>query len=947
MRRHAMGKTMIHRACLILAVACALSLLSVSPCFAADVSAEGRTVVRIGFSDYPGFTEKTSDGGCEGYAPDLLDEIARYTDWDYEYINDTWMNLLERLKTGDIDFVCVAQKTEDRVRDYLFSDFSIGSESSYLYTRNDETRYYYADYDHFDGMLVGFLDGSFQNSRLAQCAEQYGFTYRSRMFATEDEAYAALDAGEVDAVSMGSIAALPGRRFISRFGADPFYFMTGKNNADVLATLNFGLGMVKSSSPFLESELFEKHFTNRAVGRELALTREQKELIDRYGSVRVGVLAQNSPYSYVSESGEAKGIIVDLFNLISEKSGLGFTFEFLEADETASDYLCSEGKVVVGFGDSDAGDLTSVDLVSSELSLIGKTNRQFGTDDELVVAITSSELSDVCTLTSRYPSFSFSRYATAEACIEAAESGKTDAALVDALIAREILQSPRYRDLETIPALSCEHALVAMVAQNGGVLQSLLKESMDALSESEVLSVVSHNTTGKTLSFDFEDFIGEYRIALVLIVLAIASIIAAGLVVISMKQRNLKQVRKLNAQMVEAVASAERANKAKSTFLSSMSHEMRTPLNVVLGLTRLAKGQKEDPEAVGEYLDDMENAEMLLMAQINDVLDMAKIENAALELNPEPLFQREFLSYIDSLIAPLYREKNIDCTLATDLAEDFAILVDRKRFTQIFFNLLSNAIKYTPEGGSIRFEVFTHVDDGDHANLKFVVSDTGIGISRELQEHLFEPFVRGEGVAVQEVPGAGLGLALVKQLVRAMGGSINVESGEGAGTTIVVECTAPIAKTEKEECPALLPKDYSALKGKRVLVCEDHPINARIVAKILEKEGLSVEVAIDGLKGVEAYRSHPSGYFDAIILDIRMPNMDGWEAAREMRCSGLADSETVPIIAMTANAFDDDRRKSYACGMNEHLAKPLEPQLLLDTLVKLLDETDGARKARI
>jgi signal transduction histidine kinase/CheY-like chemotaxis protein/ligand-binding sensor protein len=396
-----------------------------------------------------------------------------------------------------------------------------------------------------------------------------------------------------------------------------------------------------------------------------------------------------------------------------------------------------------------------------------------------------------------------------------------------------------------------------------------------------------------------------------------------------------KKEHEVRRELRKAADEANRANRAKSDFLSRMSHDIRTPLNGIIGMTYLA-GKEENPPGTTECLAKIDTSSKFLLSLINDILDMSKAESEQIVFHPEPYPQEEFYDYLESVIRPLCSEKNQQFRVYTCLDRNRVPIMDKLRTNQIAFNLLSNAVKYTPEGGTItcRMEMKPLGEDG-RVNLVLEVQDTGIGISREFQKSLFMPFMQEGRNDAADNRGSGLGLAIVKKLVDRMGGTINVRSTPGKGSCFTVSLTVDsilqdavreIRNARKEE------KNTGHLAGCHVLLCEDHPLNQEIAKALLNELGIQVETADNGQAGVEKFWNSPLHFYDVILMDIRMPVMKGDEAARRIRRLDRADAATVPIVALTADAFEDDIRKCREAGMDAHIAKPIAPDVLRRTL---------------
>ena len=389
--------------------------------------------------------------------------------------------------------------------------------------------------------------------------------------------------------------------------------------------------------------------------------------------------------------------------------------------------------------------------------------------------------------------------------------------------------------------------------------------------------------------------------------------------------------KKKQERLERAIEETERANCAKSEFLAHMSHDIRTPMNAIIGMTSVARQECQDDTICG-YLDKIKSSSEFLLGLINDMLDISRIESGNLNLKSEQMSRKTFGTAINTTIGPLMEQKNI--TFQCDLQHmEEMIYTDAVRFKQIFFNLLSNAAKYTPEGGNVWLLTERLRTEGNVEWVRFTVRDSGIGMSEEFLEHAFEPFSQeGNRTLALQWQGTGLGLAIVKKLVVMMHGTIEIHSKLGEGTGVILDLPLTISGVD---APEKMPQAVMAkqnLEGRRVLLAEDNEINTFVARRILESKGIIVEHAENGKRAVEMVEQNPEGYFDAIVMDIRMPVMSGLEAARQIRAMSRTDAQTVPIIAMTANAYEEDVSQSLAAGMNAHLAKPIEPQVILDTL---------------
>jgi len=392
------------------------------------------------------------------------------------------------------------------------------------------------------------------------------------------------------------------------------------------------------------------------------------------------------------------------------------------------------------------------------------------------------------------------------------------------------------------------------------------------------------------------------------------------------------------AELQSALENAKEATKAKSEFLSRMSHDIRTPMNGIIGMTHIAREQ-DNPPKTNECLEKIVTSSQFLLGLVNDILDMSKAESNKIELQMEPYELKKFYSYIDAVIKPLCVEKNQSFVVTVNTIPGYTIKTDMLRLNQIFFNLLSNAVKYTPEGGSIALRIKNEMVDPEHISMHAEVQDNGIGMSKQFQSVLFEPFTQEGRSDISEQRGSGLGLAIVKRMITLMGGTISVESELGKGSTFfftLLFTAFPITKEKEELVTNEKPLTYESLAGKHVLLCEDHPLNQEIAKALLQEKQMIVELADNGQNGVSLFSQSPIGFYDIILMDIRMPVLDGYQATKLIRALPRRDAQKVPIIAMTADAFYDDVQKCLAVGMNSHISKPIETDKLFSLLISLL-----------
>ena len=402
-----------------------------------------------------------------------------------------------------------------------------------------------------------------------------------------------------------------------------------------------------------------------------------------------------------------------------------------------------------------------------------------------------------------------------------------------------------------------------------------------------------------------------------------------------------EQLENQSRALSDALNAAEEANKAKTVFLSNMSHEIRTPMNAIIGLDNIALNDPETPEKTKDYLAKIGASADHLLNLINDILDMSRIESGKIVLSNEKFSLFKLLESINTMFYGQCEENHIryNCNISEDINEYY--IGDNMKIRQILINILGNAVKFTKEGGYVELSVIKKASYGNKTTIEFTVKDNGIGMSSEFIPHIFDAFAQEDNSNTNKYGSSGLGLAITKNIVELMNGTIDVESEKGKGSAFTVTLTLDNAESmetdnNKDELSGNEAPDYSSLKDRRVLLAEDVAINTEIMMMILDSQGIKAEHAENGKVAFKMYTEHPEGYYDAILMDIRMPEMDGLEATAAIRNLDRKDSKTIPIIALSANAFDEDVQRSLQAGLNAHLTKPVQPEDLFNTLINLI-----------
>lgn len=903
-----------------------LCLMCSMPCFATETESPK---IKVAMLEYPNFMDWDENGDPFGFTCDYLTKISRYTGWDYEYIPLSFSEAEKALEKGEIDILPGSQYTEERASRYTYGEYSMISNSNVLCVEADNNDYYYNDYDSFQGMKVGVLDGSVRYAQLQALLKEKNVSLRFYPYQTDDEQKQALADGEVDAILMASTRCTADYKIIASANPAEVYFTCNPLNPTIKQELDEAQEQILAENPYFNYKLYEKYYGN--IPTAYAFNEKERAFMEQAPSFTVAVSPDMKPYEYYdAKSGSFGGLVIEYFERISKMTGLQFNYVQRQGQtETINALNNGEVQLIASIATNCNAEksypiiLTDPFYTSAiEIAKNRSINDEFSTNNVIVIV---NGFPRYKALAKQY------RYKTVlycdslEECVKTVNSGKADITFLPGYVAERITSHAYYHNIQLQSIQNSEFDCAIGISKTSDpILLSIINKSLSAVTKKETTAIFADAMSNNKDSVTMLDLFYEYLVAILSSIIVL--LLGLGIFLVDANLRRKKR----DLILSEAKHTAEKANAAKTEFMSRMSHDMRTPMNGIMGLTALTVAIPDLPKEAQENLREIENSSNYLLNLINDVLDMNRIESAKLELNPEVVALNSLVKNIFAFCIPLAQKKQItlEFTPINIELDKVYICIDKMRIQQIFINILSNALKFTPAGGKIYVEVECLQRNKDSSFCRISIEDSGIGINEEFLPHLFEPFEQEKTEVTPTCIGTGLGLSIVKKLVELMGGTVSAESKVGVGTKITVFLDIKRADEPlKAEAPAQS-QSTVLLQNKCILLAEDHPINAKIATKLLEKKGMKVVHAQNGKQAVELFRQSTEGYYDGILMDIRMPIMDGLEATKAIRLLDRSDSKVIPIIAMTANAFAEDVKISLAAGMNAHIAKPIDQEKL-------------------
>ena len=1066
-------------ACLLAALACLLALLPL-PAHAAGAASK---VVRVGwYEDAYNITGK--NGERSGYAYEYEQSVAAYTGWTYEYVKAGWSDLLQMMKSGEIDLMAGVSYTEDRAQDMLFSELPMGREIYYLYADLAHTDISASDLRTLNGKRIALLKTSVQAAQFYQWEEDHGLHLQYVWSNSFEQGKQQAQDREIDCVISTETPAWVeyGMSAIAQTGGSDIYFAISRTRQDLKEELDHAMRKMEFDKPFYADELYQRYLS---ASYTPVLSSEEQDWVTQHGDIRIGFLTSDAGIStYVPESGQLVGVINDYITFASDSiSNQKLDFSLVGYDSMEEEIQAlKDGQIdlIFHFAQNpyvaeENNFVLSNTVLTLNMAAVTAQN-SFNENHANTVALLKDDLLLKWYVSYYYPDWNIVEYNSLKDAEAAMRSGENDCLLA------ESGEVAKYREDKRLHSvfLTQDGNVSFAVARGDVTLMSILNKTLRTIPASMLTGALPMYEASLE-KVTVTDFVKDNFLVVSVMLITFFGMILA-VILVSLRRSRIaeanakeaaRQARKLNQKLQEsqrelraALQQAESASSAKTTFLSNVSHDIRTPMNAIMGLASLMENDLQNPGKLQGYIDKLKTASWHLLNLINEILDMSKIESGKATLNIQPFRMAEQIAQVDNVIRQqaVLRDQQFTVQVHDLLHEN--VEGDATRLRQVLLNILSNAIKFTPVGGMITLRI-VQKQTAPHGSVdyEFHIRDTGIGMSSAFQEHIFEQFAREETSTVSKIQGTGLGMAITKNLVDMMGGSISVESEPGKGSEFTVSLRFPIsgeqaapqcipqleglralvADDDTDTClnvskmlrmiglrsdwttsgheavvrtqdaieqgdgfdvfiidwmipdlnglevvrrirrligsntpiiiltaydwadieaeakaagvtafcakplfmselrrilaepflsaePAEQTEKKADFAGKRLLVVEDNALNREIAVTMLEEGGFEVDTAENGKVAVDKVRESAPGYYDLVLMDIQMPIMDGYAAARAIRALPDAEKAGLPIVAMTANAFDEDRQNAEKAGMNGHLSKPFDMQQLLTML---------------
>lgn len=921
--------------------------LGLLACTAVVFAAGAETkVVKVGYYANDNFQEAYEGDIKRGYCYEYLQKIATITGWKYEYVYGSWAKIYEAFLRGEVDLLGGLAYSPEREGLFYYSNKPMGSEHYYLFKAAGNTELT-NDLSTLNGRRIGALSGNMEKVLRKWLADNE-VTATVQVYSDLKDRDVALQKNEIDAIiGENDGTNIKKVKSILQIGETDYYMTIAKNRPDLLAEFNAAQEELYNRDAMLIQNLWNRYYRKTATVSSFSAA--EAKWLEQHDTLRIGYMENYLPLSGTDAKGQVtgilKGVILEMFKGL--KIDLKPVYTGYADNKTMIEDL-KKGKLDVVFPvyaemwlSEKEGIYQTTEVLTVPAHFVYKDS--FSEQSAAKLAVVRPNLLQFAYGKSYFPESEVIFLPTIEDCLTAVADGVATGTITNGLRTEALLRNYEYSSLKSLSLP--DPAVFAFGIRFGErELLSIMNRGIDVMEHGYPLSI-SYGYDDLLVKASFIGFVKEHLQVVLVIVFIIILLIGVAL---SIYIRASKEQTKANAELQKAIRAVEQANKAKSTFLFNMSHDIRTPMNAIIGFTELAKTHVDESEKVRGYLSKIDISSKHLLSLINDVLDMSRIESGNITLEEVPARWFDIITDLQAIVQADISARQLEFLVQADNITNEYIMIDKLRLNQVLLNLLSNSIKFTAAGGQISlFITQKTATKPDHAAFEICVSDTGMGMSPEFLEHIFESFTREKTSTVSGIQGTGLGMAITKNIIDMMGGTIAVDSERGKGTkfTINIETRIPEHEETSDRPSEELTvseadhREETALEvdfiGKKILLVEDNDLNQEIAAEILTEAGFEVDIADDGTVAVEKVKQARKGDYDLILMDIQMPQMNGFDATRAIRSLG-AELSGIPIYAMSANAFEEDKQAAIDAGMNGFIAKPIELEKLFEALREAL-----------
>lgn len=894
-------------------------LVSLNPLMVNAGENDERKVVRVGYVSAENYEEGGEGEYKRGFGYEYFQKISYITGWKYEYVYGSFAECYEKLVNGEIDLFGNVSYTEERAKLFYYSDYPEGKDTYWLYASNSRMDLITNDTSKLNGIKIGVTRGSFQEGLLTEWLASRNINAEVVGCDGFEDMMTRADAGTLDAFVAPDLSVNYGYSIITGIGFSEYFFAVSKSRPDILDELNAALYEIQNTESDYNSLLVNRYQYKMASG--LTINDDERKWLDEHNNtIRMGILSNYLPFSGMKD-GEPTGILMTIAESLQKDYGINVEIVTYDSLDNMMHAL-KDGEVdLMGpvIGDFYLGEQYDCALTDSIINTTAVMIYKGDNPEESLKSIgveKNPQFFNAEAVEVLFPDSEIIEFETPNAINEAIADGTVGCTLLPAARINIVRNNRALEDL-SIAELSTKISVNMVASMSNRRVASIANKAILHSSAATSGLVLTENSAGEkdiTLA-DFLKQNGMYVLATFIVIIAILAF--------------------LIIRLQKALADAKQASRAKTAFLGNMSHDIRTPMNAIMGFTNLLEKHRDEPERVDAYLEKIKSSNEVLLSIINNVLEMTRIEQGTIALEDTAESIETLGNGILDMFNEMMSQKSIAYTRSFNVEHPYAY-GDQTKLREVFINLISNAYKYTNPGGSVNIRVDEiPCDRNGYMLLQTTIEDTGIGMSEEYLPHLFEEFTREKNTTDSKVEGTGLGMPIVKRLVELMDGTIDVKSKKGEGTTFVV--TIPHRIAEKSECASEgIDISVEDLAGKRILLAEDNDLNAEIAYEILSEVGLIIDRAEDGAICVRMLDEAEDNYYDLVLMDVQMPNMNGYEATRAIRAMNNTAKANIPILAMTANAFEEDKKNALEAGMNGHLSKPINVKAVLEQLSKSL-----------